>query len=98
MYIQWKLLIWTRPALNYAVFVAGVYTPVLAKRVSAIARPRMQPRAADVNDVKMPPHSLRLNASSSTVATALGPLTAARSARSGRGRALTAALLRERRC
>ena len=44
---------------------------MLAKRVPAIARPRMQPRAADVNDVKMPPHSLRLSASSSTVATAL---------------------------
>ena len=44
---------------------------MLAKQVPAIARRRRQPRGADVNDVEMPPHSLRLNASSSAVATAL---------------------------
>ena len=41
---------------------------MLAKRVAVIARPRKQPHAADVHEVKVALHSLRLNASSSTVA------------------------------
>ena len=44
---------------------------MLAKRVPVIARPRKRPRSADVNDVKMPLHSLRLNALSSMVATGI---------------------------